>query len=110
MMEQSNDNPSWFHEYRVEVLLLNNLVSSRIARYAGGAGKGSVLHEMGKMFASTNAGYLLGLTNVRLGRARRMRPGKNRSALMPWPVGRTIVAVMCSFAYHDQEWGLVTPK
>ena len=106
MMKQSSDHRSWFHEHRVEVLLLNELVDSRIARYASGRGGRSVMHAIGEAFVSTDAGSLLGLTNVGIQRVRRTHPGKNRSELMPWPIGRTIVAVLCSFAYRNQGWSL----
>jgi hypothetical protein len=106
--ERINDHYSWFDEHRIEVLLLNELVRSRIARYThGGRTRAGVVDEIEKAFGTgTTAGFMFGISvagSVFLQGARGMRPGQKRTDNVPWPVGRTIVAVLCSLANRNQE-------
>lgn len=106
--ERIDDHSSWFHEHRIEVLLLNELVRSRIARYTNGGHKRvGVVDEIEKAFGTgTTAGFVFGISvagSVFLQGARGMGSGRKRTENVPWPVGRTIVAVLCSLANRNQE-------
>jgi hypothetical protein len=109
--ESTDDYSSWFHEHRVEVLLLNELVRSRIARYTNSSKPGGVLNEIERAFSSGRDGFLFGVAltgSVLLQRASRMHPGQKRTEEVSWPVGRAIVAVLCSLAIRNQELAEVT--
>ena len=108
----ANDNTnreydSWFYEHRFEVLLLNELVRNRIARCSnGGQKRAGVLDEIEKAFGAGRDGFLFGVSlagGVLMQRAARMRLARKQTERLPLPVGRAIVAVLCSLASRNQE-------
>jgi hypothetical protein len=62
--QRTDDHRSWFYEHRIEVLLLNELVRSRIARYTnGGRKRAGVVNEIEKAFdTGTTAGFVFGIS------------------------------------------------
>lgn len=105
-MEQEQGVASWRYEHRVEILLSNNLVQNRIGRHTRGRrGEPQVFGEIKKAFSHPH-GLIWGaalLGNTFLQQRKSLRPGLLREEQVEWPIGSTIVAVLCSFADRDQE-------